>query len=48
MRTKQAMSTRLAPEAKRFLTWSAEKLGLSHSAILELVTREKAKREGVK
>jgi len=48
MRTKQAMSTRLIQEAKRLLTWSAEKFGLSHSAILELVIREKAKREGVK
>jgi predicted transcriptional regulator len=48
MRTKQATSIRLTPEAKRLLAMLAEKLGLSQAAILELAIREKAKREGVK
>ena len=48
MRTKQASSTHITPGAKRLLTLRAEKLGLSRSAILELVIWEKAKREGVK
>ena len=48
MRTKQATSIRLTPEAKRLLQLLAEKLGLSQTGILELAIREKAKREGIK
>lgn len=48
METKRASSIRLTAEAKRLLRALALSSGISMSAILELLIREKAKREGVK
>lgn len=44
----KATSLRLSLEAKRLLRALAEQSGVSMTAILELMIREKAKREGVK
>ena len=48
MGTKQASSIRLTLEAKRLLRALAQTSGISMSAMLELMIREKAKRERVK
>lgn len=48
METKQASSIRLTTEAKRLLRALAKTSGVSMTAMLELMIREKAKREGVK
>jgi predicted DNA-binding protein len=47
METKQATSIRLTPEAKRLLRALARRFGVSMTAMLELMIREKAQREGV-
>jgi predicted transcriptional regulator len=47
MEKKQLTSMRLSPEAKRLLAKLAEALGISQAAVLELVIREKARRERV-
>jgi hypothetical protein len=39
---------RLADEAKRLLALLAEQLGISQVVVLEILIREKAKKEGVK
>lgn len=48
METKQASSIRLTLEAKRLLRVLARASGISMSAMLEVMIREKAKREGLK
>jgi predicted transcriptional regulator len=48
MEANRLTSVRLSPEAKRLLVQLAQKLSISQAAVLELVIREKAKREGVK
>ena len=48
MKKPQATSLRLSIEAKRLLRALADKSGVSMTAMLELMIREKAKREGVK
>lgn len=48
METKQASSIRLTLEAKRLLRAIAMASGVSMSAILELMIREKARRESIK
>jgi predicted transcriptional regulator len=48
MKTKPPTSFRLSDEARRLLALLAEKLSISHTAILELAIREKARREGMK
>lgn len=48
MKTRQAYSFRLTPEAKRLLAELAQRLGIRESAVLELAIREKAQRENVR
>mgnify|MGYP001569180730 CR=1 len=48
MEKPQATSLRLSLEAKHLLHALAEKSGVSMTAMLEFMIREKAKREGVK
>jgi hypothetical protein len=38
-------SFRLTAEAREHLTWLSKHLGISHTAVLELVIREKARAE---
>jgi len=47
METKHASSIRLTLEAKRLLRALAKHSGVSMTAMLELMIREKARREGV-
>jgi predicted transcriptional regulator len=48
MKKKNPTSIRLSDEAKRLLALLADQLGISQVAVLEILIREKAKREGVK
>jgi len=48
MSDKKSTSFRLTPEARRLLEVLALKFGISQTAVLELLIREKAKRENVK
>ena len=48
MKMKHASSIRLTSKAKYLLRALAAGYGISMSAVLELMIREKAKREGVK
>ena len=48
MEKKHSSSIRLTLEAKRLLRALAAQSGISMTAMLELMIREKAKREGVK
>ena len=48
METKHASSIRLTTEAKRLLRALAAQSGISMTAMLELMIRDRAKREGVK
>jgi predicted transcriptional regulator len=45
---KNPTSIRLSDEAKRLLALLAEAFGISQVAVLEILIREKAKKEGVK
>jgi len=45
---KRSTSVWLSDEGKRLLALIAERLGVSQSAVLELLIREKAKREKIK
>lgn len=45
---KKRTSYTLSEEAKRLLARLAEKLGVSQTAVLEILIREKAKQEEVK
>ncbi|NDJ59819.1 MAG: ribbon-helix-helix protein, CopG family [Chloroflexi bacterium] len=45
---KKKTSYSLSEEAKRLLALLAEKLGVSQTAVLEILIREKAKQEDVK
>ena len=47
METKQASSIRLTLEAKRLLRALATQLGISMTAVLEIIIREQAQRKGV-
>jgi len=47
MSTKNATSFRLSPEAKRLLAELSNKLGISQTAVLEILIREKAKAENI-
>lgn len=46
--SKQPTSVRLSDTAKRLLAKLAEKFGVSQAAMLEIIIREKAKKERVK
>lgn len=48
METQRLTSVRLSPEAKRLLALLAQKLSISHAAVLALAIRDQVKREGVK
>lgn len=48
MEKPQATSLRLTVEAKRLLRLLADKSGISMTALLEVMIREQARREGVK
>ena len=48
MKTKQKTSITLSEQAKHLLVKLAEHYGVSQSAMLELIIREKAKRDGIK
>jgi predicted DNA-binding protein len=45
MQKKEPTSVRLTPEAKRLLTVLSNLSGVSQAAVLEILIREKAKRE---
>jgi hypothetical protein len=45
---KKRTSYTLSDEAKRLLAKLAEKMGISQTAVLEVIIREKAKQEDVK
>ena len=47
MKKKKLSSIRYTPEAKRLLKRLSEKLGVSQAAVIELMIREKAKKEGL-
>ena len=47
METKQASSMRLTGEAKRLLRALATQLGISMTAVMEIIIREQAQRKGV-
>jgi predicted DNA-binding protein len=47
MKEKSNTSVRLSPEAARLLKELVKKLGVSQTAIFEIVIREKAKKEGI-
>ena len=46
--TKHATSVRLTDEGKRLLAALARKFGISQASVLELLIRDKAKKEGIK
>jgi hypothetical protein len=48
MKTKQKTSITLSEQAKQLLAKLAEQYGVSQSAMLELMIREKAKRDNIK
>lgn len=48
MKTKQKTSITLTEQAKQLLVKLAEHYGVSQSAMLELIIREKAKRDEIK
>jgi predicted DNA-binding protein len=45
---KKATSLRLTEEGKRLLEALSQKLGVNQTAVIELLIREKAKKEGLK
>jgi predicted DNA-binding protein len=47
MQKKEATSVRLTPEAKTLLQRLSDSLGLSQAGVLEILIRDKAKRERV-
>ena len=48
MDTKGSTSFRLSPEARRLLKQLARRLGLSQAAVIELMVRKFAEKEGAK